>query len=60
VPTPSDTGETFTVDCPHCGKSFEAPLLGETERNRGFKCPHCRLLVAYEPAAERDDVKPSG
>ena len=59
-PAPPDTGETFTVECPHCGKSFEAPLLGETERNLGFKCPHCRLLVAYKPAAERDDLEPTG
>ncbi|HXV32548.1 MAG TPA: hypothetical protein VD769_00960 [Gaiellaceae bacterium] len=59
MPTPHDTGDTFTVVCPHCGESFDAPLLGETERNLGFKCPHCRLLVAYQPAAERDDVEAS-
>jgi len=59
VPTPPDTGETFIVDCPHCGKSFEAPLLGESERNLGFKCPHCRLFVAYKPAEEQDRIEPS-
>jgi DNA-directed RNA polymerase subunit RPC12/RpoP len=47
------------VTCPHCGKSFDAPLLGETERNLGFKCPHCRLLVAYKPAEEQDRIEPS-
>jgi phage FluMu protein Com len=59
VPTPPDTGEAFTVDCPHCGKSFDAPLLGESERNLGFKCPHCRLFVAYRAAEEQDRVEPS-
>jgi hypothetical protein len=59
VPTPPDSGETFTVECPHCGTSFEAPLLGETERNLGFKCPHCRLLVAYAPADEQDRIQRS-
>ncbi|MGH3012934.1 MAG: DNA gyrase inhibitor YacG [Gaiellaceae bacterium] len=60
MPTPPDTGETFTVDCPHCGKSFDAELLGESERTLGFKCPHCRLFVAYQPAEEQDRIEPSG
>jgi hypothetical protein len=60
VATPPDTGETFGVDCPHCGNSFEAELLGESERNLGFKCPHCRLFVAYQPAEEQDRLEPSG
>jgi hypothetical protein len=34
-------------------------MLGETERNLGFKCPHCRLLVAYKPAEEQDRIEPS-
>ena len=59
MPTPPDTGDSFTVVCPHCGKSFDAPLLGGTERNLGFKCPHCRLLVAYKPAEEQDRIEPS-
>ena len=59
MPTPPDTGEAFTVDCPHCGKSFDAPLLGESERNLGFKCPHCRLFVAYRAVEEQDRVEPS-
>ncbi len=41
------------VACPHCGKAFEAqPLSGGTERHQGFKCPHCRLFVAYARAEE--------
>jgi hypothetical protein len=47
------------VDCPHCGKSFEAELLGESERTLGFKCPHCRLFVAYQPAEEQSRVEPT-
>ena len=47
------------MDCPHCGKTFEASLLGASERNLGFKCPHCRLFVAYKPADEQDRVEPS-
>jgi endogenous inhibitor of DNA gyrase (YacG/DUF329 family) len=59
VPTSPDTGESFTVECPHCGKSFAAELLGGSERNLGFKCPHCRLFVAFKPAEEQDRVEPS-
>ena len=41
--------ETVEVVCPHCKKTFKAPLIaGGAERYRGFKCPHCRLFV---PAA---------
>jgi hypothetical protein len=41
-------------------KTFEASLLGgASERNLGFKCPHCRLFVAYKPADEQDRVEPS-
>jgi DNA-directed RNA polymerase subunit RPC12/RpoP len=37
------------IVCPHCKKTFKAELMaGQTERHRGFKCPHCRLFV---PAA---------
>jgi DNA-directed RNA polymerase subunit RPC12/RpoP len=38
----------YEVVCPHCGKEFEAELLSaESDRHRGFKCPHCRLFIAY-------------
>jgi DNA-directed RNA polymerase subunit RPC12/RpoP len=41
------------VVCPHCNKRFSADLLGgATERYRGFKCPHCRLFVPAERAAD--------
>ena len=40
----------YEVVCPHCKKQFRSALLGEDERHRGFKCPHCRLFVPYERA----------
>jgi transposase-like protein len=42
--------QTYEVVCPHCGKSFRGELLGEDERQQGFKCPHCRLFVPVERA----------
>ena len=43
--------DSHEVTCPHCKKSFEAPLLeGSAERYNGFKCPHCRLFVPLERA----------
>jgi endogenous inhibitor of DNA gyrase (YacG/DUF329 family) len=60
VTTAPDPGESFEVDCPHCGKSFEARLLGgASERNLGFKCPHCRLFVAWKPVEEPERVEPT-
>jgi DNA-directed RNA polymerase subunit RPC12/RpoP len=39
------------VVCPHCGKTFTAELIaGDTERHRGFKCPHCKLFVPADRA----------
>jgi DNA-directed RNA polymerase subunit RPC12/RpoP len=39
------------VVCPHCKKPFRAQLMdGDTERHRGFKCPHCKLFVPKERA----------
>jgi hypothetical protein len=55
-----ERGEAFEVDCPHCGRRFTADLLGgESARNLGFKCPHCRLFVAFTPAEEQDRVEPA-
>jgi predicted RNA-binding Zn-ribbon protein involved in translation (DUF1610 family) len=52
-----DQESVYEVVCPHCGKSFEAqPLTGGAERYQGFKCPHCRLFVAYDRAEEREQV----
>jgi DNA-directed RNA polymerase subunit RPC12/RpoP len=43
--------ETQEVVCPHCKKTFAAqPIRGETERYRGFKCPHCKLFVPADRA----------
>jgi phage FluMu protein Com len=45
----------YEVVCPHCNKAFEAPLLsGDSERHQGFKCPHCRLFVAFGRAEEQE------
>ena len=42
------------IVCPHCKKSFTAELIaGDTERHRGFKCPHCKLFVPADRAARR-------
>jgi hypothetical protein len=50
---------SFEVECPHCHKSFSAePMEGSAARYRGFKCPHCKLFVAYQRAAERDLLEP--
>jgi DNA-directed RNA polymerase subunit RPC12/RpoP len=39
--------------CPHCHKTFEpSPLPRPTARQRGYKCPHCRLFVPIERAAD--------
>jgi hypothetical protein len=56
VATPNAQEEAFVVRCPHCKKPFEAaaPMTGPAARYRGFKCPHCRLFVPYERAAEQD------
>jgi DNA-directed RNA polymerase subunit RPC12/RpoP len=41
--------DAHDVVCPHCKKRFRAELIrGAAARYRGFKCPHCKLLV---PAA---------
>jgi len=50
---PVETGPQEVV-CPHCKKTFTAELIaGDTERHRGFKCPHCKLFVPEDRAAER-------
>jgi hypothetical protein len=37
------------IVCPHCRNVFHAELLtGGSDRHAGFKCPHCRLFVAYD------------
>jgi DNA-directed RNA polymerase subunit RPC12/RpoP len=49
--TDTDATQPYEVTCPHCKKTFEAPLLeGAAERYNGFKCPHCRLFVPLERA----------
>jgi transposase-like protein len=50
--TPQDAAHE--VVCPHCKKTFTAELIaGATARHRGFKCPHCKLFVPADRAAER-------
>lgn len=56
---PSKAGGPYEVVCPHCNKQFEAQLLsGGSDRHQGFKCPHCRLFIAYARAEEQDRVEP--
>ncbi|TMJ97676.1 MAG: hypothetical protein E6G67_02225 [Actinobacteria bacterium] len=56
---PPDSDISYEVECPHCKKTFSAELMsGGAERYQGFKCPHCRLFVAYERADEQDRVEP--
>ena len=51
LPVPETSHE---VVCPHCKKTFTAELIaGQTERHRGFKCPHCKLFVPADRAAQR-------
>jgi transposase-like protein len=55
----SNSESSYEVVCPHCNKPFKAELLsGESDRHQGFKCPHCRLFVAYGRAEEQDRVEP--
>ena len=57
-PTPPDPDGSYDVSCPHCGKAFESALLtGTGVRQQGFKCPHCRLFVAFDRADEQDLVE---
>jgi transposase-like protein len=45
------TDSSYEIVCPHCSKPFAAELMtGDSDRHAGFKCPHCRLFVAYERA----------
>lgn len=56
---PPSEDTSYEVSCPHCGKTFESELLtGASDRHVGFKCPHCRLFVAYERADDQDLVEP--
>jgi tRNA(Ile2) C34 agmatinyltransferase TiaS len=44
------------MTCPHCHKEFTAKPIG-SEGHRGFKCPHCRLFVPEDRAAEPEPAK---
>ena len=58
---PPDGEALYEVVCPHCRKTFEAPLLtGSSVRHQGFKCPHCRLFVSYERVEEEVQAESSG
>ena len=58
--TPSGS-QAHTVVCPHCGKEFEAELMsGESDRHLGFKCPHCRLFVAYSRVEDQNAEEANG
>jgi hypothetical protein len=52
--------EQYEVLCPHCHKSFQAPLIdGAAARYRGFKCPHCKLFVPFARASESELLDPA-
>jgi tRNA(Ile2) C34 agmatinyltransferase TiaS len=56
---PPKADDAYEVVCPHCKKRFEAQLMsGGSDRHQGFKCPHCRLFIAYARAEEQDRVEP--
>ena len=45
--------QAIEATCPHCHKPFTPdPLPRPSARHRGFKCPHCRLFVPVERAAD--------
>ena len=50
----------FEVECPHCHKRFaSAPIRGgDAARYRGFKCPHCKLFVPLQRAADQALLEP--
>jgi transposase-like protein len=59
MPKLPDNETTYEVVCPHCRKSFEAPLLtGGAPRYQGFKCPHCRLFISYDRVEEQAQISP--
>jgi DNA-directed RNA polymerase subunit RPC12/RpoP len=52
---PPQPDASHEIVCPHCKKTFEAALLqGENVRRPGFKCPHCRLFVAWGRVEEQN------
>ena len=46
-------GTTYTIECPHCHKRFDADAVQGAGRIQGFKCPHCRLFVPLGRVAEQ-------
>jgi hypothetical protein len=46
----------YSTTCPHCHKPFTAEVIGAAD-HRGFKCPHCRLFVPFERAADAERVE---
>jgi transposase-like protein len=51
--------EIFDVECPHCHRRFRSKLLvAQTARHEGFKCPHCKLFVAYERTGDANETAP--
>ena len=54
------SAQVHSVECPHCGQSFEAELLtGPAARYSGFKCPHCKLFVPLERVDEETAAPPA-
>lgn len=54
--------ETATpVTCPHCHRAFTPSRVAQGPRQRGWKCPHCKLFVpetrAEDAPISRDDSR---
>jgi ssDNA-binding Zn-finger/Zn-ribbon topoisomerase 1 len=57
----SSGSRVYAVVCPHCGKGFESELLSSgSDRHKGFKCPHCRLFVAFARVEEQQASEENG
>ncbi len=51
-------GAVYEIACPHCGKTFEQEAItGDAARYAGFKCPHCKLFVAWERVDEAETAE---
>ena len=49
------------VTCPHCHKAFTPRQVAQGPRQRGWKCPHCKLFVpetrTEDAPISRDDSR---
>jgi phage FluMu protein Com len=56
VAEPKGRDVAIDVECPHCHRRFSGQLLAaQSPRHAGFKCPHCKLFVAYERTSDAEE-----